>query len=281
MNEVQNKYIFNAYVDDIECIDDECVIFSVKSKFELPTTHCYINNALLKRCLIVITPGEYFKFTTELSKERNCLEISSIQHLNNKKERTIVADLKISPIVSNKQVKEPFEILINNTPAFISKKCKGNSFLCENEKYKFTYRKNMNRLEIISFSKIFHNYTDEQFYDDLLTDEEEMIHSEHVELCKKKIGNMPGLKVKLRGTICSVQNNKEFFYLQDANNARYKCVFVKSRYSSKFKELQENECFIVEGILAGGVVYMTHIERQRKHMRKNLFIVKKNTNRKP
>lgn len=226
MKEVQNKYVFAAFIDEIECIDEECIIFSLKTEVELPTIHCYIENSLLKEKSIVITPSECFNITALFSGERHYMKVLDMQNTSKKGEKTVIARLIINPSKTSRRIKEPFEILINNTPAFLSKKCFGDTFLYQNKKYEFTYVKNKNRIEVVSFAKMFGYFPDELLCDDVLV-EEERNYKESVELCKKIIKDAPGLKVNLVGNICKIRKKGKCFILKTYDNVKYKCIFLK------------------------------------------------------
>lgn len=149
-------YKFTVIVDEIECMDDECVIFDIKNRNHLPTKHCFVKNGILADALVVIVPEIELEVSARFMPEKNCLDIIELKELGLEKEKTIVNSYKINPVDSDcylyqvqKQIKEPFEILLNNTPATLSNKCSSKGLLIEGKKYEFTYEKKANKLEVI------------------------------------------------------------------------------------------------------------------------------------
>jgi len=205
-------YKFTGAVDEIECMDVECVIFDVQNKNHLPTKHCFVNNDILVDTLVVITPEKELDISARFIPEKNYMDIIELKEVGFEKEKTILTSYKINPVDSDsylyqvqKQIAEPFEILLNNTPATLSAKCKFKEPLIEGKKYEFTYEKKGNRLEVIKIASVddlcwrknfLLFFTTRQLmrmnclYDaDVLTEDEKKINSfrRFVDLCASKI----------------------------------------------------------------------------------------------
>lgn len=303
----ESIYNFAAVVDKIECMDDECVIFDVTDDNHIPTRHCFVKNELLAEALIVITPEKELDISARFVPEKNCMDVIEIKDPSFAKERTIVTKCTLNPVDSHcylyqvqNQIAEPFEILLNNTPATLSRKCTDKTLLLEGKKYEFTYIKKANRLEVTKIACIDDLFERENFllsfitrrlttmnylYDeDDLTEDEKKINSLRcfVDLCVTRSLDSPGMIVDFTGTVCEVTKaeNGISFNLELSNEVEYKCIIIKSQYSNSFIRVQEGKRYYISGILSGGVVYVliSHRLRSVNRKRKTYPVLKQNPN---
>lgn len=296
-------YKFTAIVDEIECMDDECVIFDIKNRSHLPTKHCFVKNEILADALVVIVPETELEVSARFMPEKNCLDIIELKELGLEKEKTIVTSYKINPVDSDcylyqvqKQIKEPFEILLNNTPATLSNKCSSKGLLIEGKKYEFTYEKKANKLEVIKTACVdrlcgrknfLSSFTTRQMmrmnclYDtNVLTEDKKKISSfkSFVDLCASRTIDNPGMIVGFDGTVCEInESENDFsFYLKLSNEVGYKCIIIKSEYSNKFIRIQEGKRHYILGILSNGVIYVLVSQRliEAKKKRRSFIALK-------
>lgn len=284
-------YKFTGAVDEIECMDVECVIFDVQNKNHLPTKHCFVNNDILVDTLVVITPEKELDISARFIPEKNYMDIIELKEVGFEKEKTILTSYKINPVDSDsylyqvqKQIAEPFEILLNNTPATLSAKCKIKEPLIEGKKYEFTYEKKGNRLEVIKIASVddlcwrknfLLFFTTRQLmrmnclYDaDVLTEDEKKINSfrSFADLCASKITDNPGMIVGFTGTVYGINKveNDISFCLKLSNEVQYKCIVIKSEYSNNSIRIQEEKRHYILGILSNGVIYVLISQRLRE-----------------
>lgn len=292
-------YKFTAIVGEIECMDDECVIFDIKNMSHLPTKHCFVKNKILADTLVVIVPEAELEVSARFMPEKNCMDIIELKELGVEKKKTIVTRYKINPVDSDcylyqvkKQIKEPFEILLNNTPATLSHKCKSEVPLIECRQYEFTYEKKANKLEVIKIASVDNFFGHKNFVSafasrhvtrmnhlyeaGVLVEDDKKINSfnRYVDLCVSKTAGNPGMVVGFTGTVCktSKEENDISFYLELSNEVRYKCIIINSEYSNDSIKIQEGKGYYVSGILSNGVIYVLISQRLREAKKRRPFI---------
>lgn len=301
-------YNFLAVVDEIECIDDECVIFDILDDDNVPTKHCFVKNEILATALVVIAPEKEIEITARYMPEKNCMDVIELKGLSSENKQTVITKYKINPVDSDgylykvqERIKEPFEILLNNTPATLADKCKCIVPLIEGEKYEFTYEIKQNRIEVTKINWIDVFYRQKSFIStfkprqllkmnwitrylcdtDMLKEKEKTIISfrSFVDLCVSKIAENPGMIVGFTGAVCNIKKTKNntSFTLEISDEVGYECVIINSKYSTKHIRIAEGRRHYISGILSDGVIYVLLSHRLReKRKRDRSYIVLSN-----
>jgi len=293
------KYKVAVVVDDIECMDEECIIFDIKDTNQIPTKHCFVKNEILANTLVVITPEKEIEISARYIPEKNYMDVISLKELNSENEQTIITEYKINSIDSDgylyqvqERIKEPFEILLNNTPATLADKCKCIVPLIEGEKYEFTYEIKQGKLEVTKIKWIDVFYRCKSFIStfsprkllkmnwvtrylcntDILNENEKIIVSfrSFVDLCIAKIAENPGMIVGFTGEVCNVKKtkNSRVFTLELSDKIGYECVIINSKYSNQSIRIAEGKRHYISGILSNGVVYVLLSQRLRERRKR-------------
>ena len=294
-----NNYIFDAIVDDIHCIDDECVIFDIINNIDLPTKHCFISNKLLEKKLIAIKKGVQLRISAAMIFEKNYLKVIDCKDLN----FSIIKKIRIMYNIFDKRRKKnrcrklffnikPFAMYLNRTfPIVTSDKNGIKTILFKGIEYQFVYVNDADGIKIVSLlseEKNFTSYTNlekcrkwfssprkkhvlvkcrfRKIYKAFEKHEyKKRIFDEHLELCRDKIGDVQVKGVCLDGLVSNLKKNDgEVEFDLYTSKSTYKCVLLSSVYSNKFNGIGKGRKHLVGGFLVDRIIYVIFLHEATK-----------------
>lgn len=291
-----NNYIFDAIVDDIHCIDDECIIFDIINNTDLPTKHCFINTELLKKKIIIINKGERLRISATMVPEKNYLAITDCKDLNS----NILKKIRSIHIIKCKRKrnnKTSFNsrlrgIYLHNFSPIVASDNDGiKTIIFKGKEHKFEYINENGSIKIVSLSgterdfgsltnlkscrsyfsgtRKKHVFARTRYAKIYKTFEEhenrKRIFDEHLALCRNKIGDAQVKGVCLDGLVSNLKKNDgEVEFDLYTSKAAYKCVLLSSVYSNKFNSINKERKHLVGGFLVDEIIYVILLHKATK-----------------